>query len=423
MNLTTHRRPVIAQRATGSRLKNFVILVKTGIQLLCGSLLCSFMLTACSSSNQAPPNLNMVISVSSDGNYAIATNTNKQAVLWNLKDHSYKIVFKNANIYSAYFIKNTNDFIYQNDKTNEVVVENVNGQTIKTFNPGFPVYSEIMTGDLKTYVATDVNYNTFWFRNGQKKQLLYYFCSTNFGDKVPPKGAYYTCGGIEGLDKNLTLSVSSDEKTLVGAGSSEIFIWNLQNGNQLAHLVKNDAQTVAAISPDGNHVITGDTSLGSYSYNLSTNSGYPAFITLPSKPEIANYLYGAKGIQSELLSLKFIDKTHFLVFFYPELIQSFHYIALYSDSPTINDAYWTKKIFSPIKYLSLEVDPNSDSSTWPLVSDDFSRDQAIDTSPSAHILVMSQQNANGIIVYKYDPTTQTLKREWVGTVKSSWWSF
>jgi len=54
--------------------------------------------------------------------------------------------------------------------------------------------------------------------------------------------------------------------------------------------------------------------------------------------------------------------------------------------------------------------------------DDFSRDQAIDTSPSAHILVMSQQNANGIIVYQYDPEHQTLTRTWSAVViKKPWW--
>lgn len=57
---------------------------------------------------------------------------------------------------------------------------------------------------------------------------------------------------------------------------------------------------------------------------------------------------------------------------------------------------------------------------WPFTSDDFRRDQAIDTSPSAHILVMSMAKKNGIIVYKYDPTTQTLNREWAGEVKPLW---
>ena len=50
--------------------------------------------------------------------------------------------------------------------------------------------------------------------------------------------------------------------------------------------------------------------------------------------------------------------------------------------------------------------------------------QAIDTSPSAHVLVMAMSGKNGILVYHYNPTTQTLKQVWAGVVKPKshhWW--
>ena len=394
-------------------------------------LLCAFCLVSCSrtdtNSKRAPPDLNMVISVSTDGHYAIATNTNKQAILWDLKDHHYKIIFDDANIYSAYFIKNTDDFMYQNDKTNEVTVENVNGQIVKTFNPGFPVYSEVMTSDLTTYVASDENYQTYWFKNGLKKIILYYFCSTNFGDKIPPKGAAYTCGGIEGLSKNLTFDISSNQKYLVGAGSGEIFVWDLNSGHLLKHLIKNDAQTVAAISPDGSYALTADTDGNGVFYNLSSEKLLTTFAyTSPPDPQTQLFFSNDANFLNTVFTVKFIDSQHLLVFFanYPDL---FYFATLYNPKQLVSINYPSVKYgLKPIKYLPLISDAATNfysTDHSPLATgDDFSRDQAIDTSPSAHILVMSQQNANGIIVYQYDPEHQTLTRTWSAVViKKPWW--
>jgi len=58
----------------------------------------------------------------------------------------------------------------------------------------------------------------------------------------------------------------------------------------------------------------------------------------------------------------------------------------------------------PLKYLPL-------GSPWISV-DDYTRDQSIDTSPSAHILVTGKMNHGGILVYQYNPKTQTLKKVW-----------
>ena len=42
----------------------------------------------------------------------------------------------------------------------------------------------------------------------------------------------------------------------------------------------------------------------------------------------------------------------------------------------------------------------------------WERDQAIDTAPNVHILVVAQEYNNGILVYHYDPNTQTLRQIW-----------
>jgi len=78
-----------------------------------------------------------VVSLSSDGQYAITSGADKRITLWNLKNRKAKIISTDANIYSAYFIKNTHNFIWQDLKENKVYVQDVNENIIKTFRPGF----------------------------------------------------------------------------------------------------------------------------------------------------------------------------------------------------------------------------------------------------------------------------------------------
>ena len=58
-----------------------------------------------------------------------------------------------------------------------------------------------------------------------------------------------------------------------------------------------------------------------------------------------------------------------------------------------------KYAMNAIKYLPLI--PKG--SNMVPITNSYVRDQTIDTSPSAHILVMAQAENNGILVYKYNP--------------------
>ncbi len=389
----------------------------------------ALMLTACNSGSQAPPNLNMVISVSSDGDYAIATNTNKQAVLWNLQAHTYKIIFKNANIYSAYFIKNTDDFMYQNDATNEVVVENTSGQIIKTFNPGFATYGQVMTSDLNNYFASDENFIIYKVSFPQNNRSIIFdpVCPPDHANPSAPSDVVFVgCASFEGAGQLFGLTLTPDQQSLVGAADGGFNVWNVATGKLLVQSGKNDAETVAAINPDGHYLVTGDIMDRAIYYNLKSNKWVGYFYSMPVLPEAAAY-YAQGYYPQEILAVKFIARDSLLVFAHGEG-SPFNYAALFNpmvmtpiknsfkDSPFLYNVY-------PIKYLPLIPNAATDMNQqddWPLTSDDFSRDQAIDTSPSAHVLVMSQQNANGIIVYHFDPETQTLVREWSGVVEEGW---
>ncbi len=90
-----------------------------------------------------------------------------------------------------------------------------------------------------------------------------------------------------------------------------------------------------------------------------------------------------------MLSIKYIDKDHYLVF-----NNGSHYAVLYK---TLNP--------KPLKYLNLGNKPL-------LATFNLERDQSMDTSPSTHILVMAKDQEPGIIVYRYNPKTKTLKKIW-----------
>ncbi len=393
-------------------------------------------LTACGSTNQAPSDLNMVISVSSDGHYAIATNTNKQAILWDLQKHSYKIIWKDANIYSAYFIKNTIDFMFQDDKTNDVYIEDVTGNIIKKFNPGIATFGELATSDLKSYFASDR-----WFQlyktdltTDQTKQFYYYYCGPNYKDSVvPPAGMPYACDEFIGTGQLFNLSLTPDNSKLIGAEGGALYVWDVQSTKLLKKVIANNGQTIAAVSPNKNYVITDDIGSLGYYLDLSNGSGYSFFYSTPnSTPEVNSFYQNndpasaqeypnARFVANEALTIKFIDQDKFITILAsaPNL---FNYAPLYDiQDMSASAEFGSKRIIKPIKYLSLIPNAATDTNyqkDWPLTSNQFSRDQAIDTSPSAHILVMSMAEKNGIIVYRYDPSTQILTRAWAGEV--SW---
>ncbi len=354
----------------------------------------------------------MVASVSSDGNYAITTDLSRKAILWNLKNHTKKILDRKANIYSAYFIKNSNNFMWQHDLNNEVIIENVSGKIIKKFNPGFPTYGQLISKDLKTYIASDEDWNVFMIRGDHKKQIM------------------KDDGGFFGGGKLLNFSISPNEKYLLTSGLGitnlpadpirqgvlqnldGVTLWNYQTGDALKQYFGNMSKTFATLSPDGKYVVAGDEGGGAFVWQ--TFSGKRLFglyslefgyIVNPDAP-IEKQKWNKDGLikqpadfksyngvsMDSVFSFKFIDDTHYLYFT--------TYVPNYAILYSVTDP-------KPLKYLPLGKSP--------MISvDRYTRDQSIDTSPQAQVLVTGKINQGGILVYKYDPKTQTLKKIWNG---------
>lgn len=378
------------------------------------------------------PGLVMAVSVSSDGQYALTSDDGRYIILWDVIHQKRKVISRHGNIYSAYFIKNTNKFMWQ-DLKDIVHIQDIQGKEILKFH-NFPTYGQVITPDLKHYFASDQDWNLYSGYDQQQKII---------------KKAYEGAGFL-GSGKLLNLTLSDNDQTLLTSGESGhlyddvplsvginsreaalkgyemsirnesllegVVTWDVNTGLPLHKFPGNQVKTIATISPDGKYIIAGDeepfafvwnTQTGKRLFELADLNG--ELVTTKSGKEIldksklikppANYGLMV-GLENEdevddsyrVHALKYIDQDHYLRFvtFTPWAI-------LYQ---TTNP--------KPLKYLYLDNKPA------PSVAD-YPRDTAIDTSPTAHILVTGQEFASGIIAYRYDPTHQTLQKIWVAS--------
>lgn len=467
---------------------------------------------------------NMVISLSSDGRYAVSSNLNNQIILWDIKKHHYKIISNNGNCYSAYFIKHSHNFMWQslskhnfkvgvyytrptqdyinqikkgdlslitkeNKKiyiyypctidgkpsyrrnpfpssynanmilkdisnhvdfhfsklsenikykknldfrmrylqvirtigyhaNNIVHVQNIDGRTLMTFD-NFPVYGQVMTTDLKHYFSSTFNWSLF--RGWGKHQQMIRF----------DNGGFYS-------SKLLNLTLSSDDRFLLTSGYGQnhdpivhgknyisgnvnsqlksklngVVTWSVSSGRPLKKYngLRSIVSIYATISPDNHYIVGGEEAWDGWVWRVNQpNKRMKLLSIFPDNIE-EDQDEETRRLNAQLIpvpedfyclnynttrwqrttSVKFIDKTHFLRF-----IDSIPYALLYDTKHPI-----------PIKYLSLK------GNILPSIND-YTQDEAFDTSPSKHILVIGMiGHRGGILVYHYDPKTMTLKKIW-----------
>ena len=169
----------------------------------------------------------------------------------------------------------------------------------------------------------------------------------------------------------------------------------------------------ATLSPNAKHIVGVDEFLGLSIWATDTASRRPFWdiyngklmrIKYPKRgiyfidtglirppKDFIDFSVGGPG-QESFVSAKYIDDNHVLIFYH-----SVPYAVLYDP-----------KTLKPVKYLYLGNDPLPSVNTYYL-------DEAIETVPSKHILVIGMVGRRGgILVYHYDPKTQTLKKVWTG---------
>ena len=355
----------------------------------------------------------MVVSVSTDGHYAISSNEDKTVILWNLKDHSYRVIHSNANIYSVYFIPHTHKFIYQ-DLNDVVHIKNVKGEELKSFH-NFPTYGEVMTSDLKHYFAMDDDWNLY----------------KGIGDKQKTLKTGYLSFWGEGKLDNLVLSDNEQYLLTVGAGGSSYgkraldepkghfnldgpVLWQVKTGQPIQKFPGLQVKSFATISPNSEYVAGADEGgrvilwskqgkklheYGDIYGGIMERGHYVDKHKGPKRPDDFVDQDGDLAVPG-VVTLKFITKHSFLRFTY-----DIPYTILYR----INKKW-------PTKYIKINKTP------FPSI-DDYERNASIDTSWRAHILVTGQQKQGGIIEYKYNPNKQTLKKVWAPQPKKwqVWW--
>lgn len=388
------------------------------------STLTIFMTACASNSTQPGGELGpaMVISVSSDGRYAISTHKSKHLVLWDLQQLDRKILSTNANIYSAYFIHDRNAFLWQ-DLNDVVRAQTINGEVLKQFEH-FPTYGHVMDTSLKHYIASDDKWSLF----------------AGYGDEMVPIKKDGVSPSFLGTGKLLHLSISEDKGLFVSAGSTTHdgydideyppiapeqrwsnyalpVLWDLDTLEPIAQLPGNSSKVDAVISPDGQWVVSGDEN----TIGLYWNTDHP-----DERHRMADYIHGIllddappnadsseQWDKSQLIPEPLADEpnrwgnrqlanTTTVALAFIDDSEEFLRFGTYSHWVALFEAGnpW------PQKYFDLGTEP------WPSTSS-YLRSLSIATSPQANVLVIGHRNGGGISVYRYDPDARTLTRTWV----------
>ncbi len=174
--------------------------------------------------------------------------------------------------------------------------------------------------------------------------------------------------GMLSLSSDGHYAISPDGQYIVsGDNASWLGVWEIKSGKKVVDVLSDEP--ILKYNSDGS--VTGDTNV------------------IPAPADFIDHNTGE--VSYSVLAVKFIDATHYLRF------------SLYVPYTMLYEVTNPKAL----KYNGLGRHP------CPSV-DYYARDQAIDTSPSAHILVMGKENEGGILVYQYDPQTQTLTKVWDG---------
>ncbi|OGT95185.1 MAG: hypothetical protein A2298_01615 [Gammaproteobacteria bacterium RIFOXYB2_FULL_38_6] len=300
--------------------------------------------------------------------------------------------------------------MWQHDTNNEVMIENVAGKILKQFNPGFPTYGQVITSDLKNYFASDEDWNVFKLFNEIKTKIMrddggFFGGGKLLNFNLSPHDDYLLTAGLGITNTPYPTIDTSKLQSLDG-----VTLWNVETGKAMQQYFGNAAKTFATLSPDGQYVVAGDEDVNVFVWDAI--SGKKIFdlwdLTLGKyigvNPKTGLAEYDAAGLNVKLpkdfgdnttatFSLKFIDENHYLRF--NQDIPSYAILYAVTDP-------------KPLKYLKL-------SNPWISV-DAYERDQSIDTSPQAHVLVAGKQEENGILVYQYNPHTQSLKKTWDSNV-------
>ena len=362
------------------------------------------------------------VSVSTDGRYAIsghaARKTNSvsprgQMVLWDIEKKQKTILSDNANSFSALFIPDSHEFMWQ-DQNDIVHVQNVDGQEIKSFKHPH-VQNHRITADKSFYLSVD-----FWGRiykgYGDEIQPVY----TDGGPTINPYSLsivdnYFlsvtdTCHGLDDpvAETNLTanpVNLSSSKKSSYDG----VTLWDKNTLKPIAKLIGNCGATSGLISPDGKWVITGGENTTYYMWEIDNlNNRQP--LSIPNNWGIYDE-EKYKNDKSIPLPEKLKDEPVSVGTVAYAFLSETDYVGLGRSGRKNGEGFQFAALYKagePWIKAYVEIGNNPSIST-----NYFQRNLSVSSSPTAHILVTGQATGGGINVYKYHPDKMELEKIWV----------
>ncbi|MGE3920488.1 MAG: hypothetical protein AB7F64_06045, partial [Gammaproteobacteria bacterium] len=308
-------------------------------------------------------------------------------ILWDALNHSKKILNRHANIYSAYFIKNSDLYMWQSELNKKVYVSNLKNKVIKEFNPGFYVYSHIVTSDLQYYIASDEHWNLFVINHKHTKLLK------------------KDLNGFTGIGKPIQITLSNDEKMFITSGFGSLYdhdklsysvkyeygfntiskisflrgliLWSIE-GKPMKRFAGNRAKTFGAITPDDRYILGVDENMLGFIWSAYTER------------KIRSLDFFNANSPAPTIAIKFLDMNG-------------HYLIFMLDTPFVT--LYKLQGAKPIQYV---LNATNDS-----YFNRFIDALSIDSSPSTHILVTGRAHSSGLILYQFNPEKLNLVPIWI----------
>ena len=345
------------------------------------------------------------LGVSSDGQYIITAHGRDELVLWDVAKKEKKLLAKNANPYSAYFIPDSHEFMWQ-DTNNIVHIQNVSGQEVKQF-PHFETEGHIITADKRFYLSADT-----WGKlyKGYGDNLVPVYTDEPIAPSQPYTlsihgnyilSTYNTITGRNDppAETNLTANpVNPDiHKKSSYAG---VTLWDKTTLKPIARLWGDSGRTTGKISPDGKWIVTGSDNSSKQMWEVNNLNNRLKIIGLDGTyNEKTGYLDNSKVLPIpdkfknkqaaglfNILAVAFLTEKDFILFSRDAPDEIFPIYA--TGNPWIQG------------YVDLGERKSISHSNL-----------SIGSSPKAHILAISQ--GSGIAVYRYHPETKELEKIWV----------
>ena len=374
--------------------------MKKVLKLSC-LILYTIALSACAS--EAPV---MSAGVSTDGQYVITAHSGGGLYLWDIQKKEKKHLAKNAYSYSAYFIPDSHEFMWQDD--NDIVhIQDVNGKEVQSFKH-FKTEGQLMTADKSFYLSADT-----WGKlyKGYGGNLVPVYTDEPIAPSQPYTlsihgnyilSTYDTITGRNDppAETNLTANpVNPDiHKKSSYAG---VTLWDKTTLKPIARLWGNSGRTTGRISPDGKWVVAGSDNRGKFMWEIKNPTNRIGLSDIEGKYNVS--LGGFDTSKLIPIPDKFGDKQITLTNTSAVAFVSEEDFILFPQNNK-NELALLFTVGDPWIKAYVEIGRNPPISTGNL---------SIASSPKAHILVTGQGGKGGINVYRYHPATKELEKIWV----------